>query len=145
MFDKEKFARMLMLAVGDRSLNEYGRMTGISAAHISRLTRGKLDAPPNPQTIKQLTQFAQNGVTYEDMMIVAGHIEPEWVGGPGGIDTAKITRSPRLDVSAITDEEAELISFIRRSWSKLTPEQRKKKLELAKISLRIMDEVDKQK
>ncbi len=144
MFDKHKFGRLLMKAVGDRSLNEYGRLTGISAAHISRLTRGLLDAPPNPQTIKQLAAYAANGVTYEEMMVTAGHLNPDWQPGPAGLDTRPVRRPPKVDVRDISDEEAELIAFIRRSWSRLTPDQRKKKLELAKISLRVLDEVDRE-
>ncbi|TCL76879.1 hypothetical protein EDC14_1001164 [Hydrogenispora ethanolica] len=143
MFDKEKFAALLIRAQGDRSLNEYARQTGISSAHISRLSRALLDAPPNPQTIKQLADQAHNGVTYDEMMVVAGHLTPDWLPSYSRLDTGKIPHTARYDISSITDEEAELISFIRRSWSKLTPEQRKKKLELAKISLRIIDEVER--
>ena len=103
MFDKKRFAKLLTQAVGDRSLNEYGRITGISAAHISRLTRAILEAPPNPQTIKQLTQFAENGVTYEDMMLAAGHIQPDWLPGINGMDPDDIGNTPRIDISNITD------------------------------------------
>ncbi len=143
MFDKERFAALLVRAQGDRSLNEYARQTGISSAHISRLSRALLDAPPNPQTIKQLSDQAYNGVTYEEMMVVAGHLTPDWLPGPNRLDSGRIPNAPRYNISDITDEEAELISFMRRSWSKLTPDQRKKKLELAKISLRILDEVER--
>ncbi len=141
MFDKERFAKLLIKAQGDRSLNEYARQTGISSAHISRLSRGLLETPPNPQTIKQLADYA-HGVTYEEMMVVAGHLDPTWQPGPSALD-GRIPEVPRYEIRTINDEEAELIAFVRRSWSKLTPEQRQKKLELAKISLRILDEVDK--
>ena len=38
-FDKKKFAEQLEQAKGNRSINEYARECGISAAHISRLLR----------------------------------------------------------------------------------------------------------
>jgi transcriptional regulator with XRE-family HTH domain len=74
MFKKQEFARLLELAKGDRSINEYARECGVSSAHISRLLRCLLDTPPNPETIKKFAQKAANGVTYEDLMKAAGHI-----------------------------------------------------------------------
>ncbi|ADQ06470.1 immunity repressor protein (phage-related protein) [Caldicellulosiruptor hydrothermalis 108] len=74
MFDKKEFARLLELAKGDRSINEYAKECGVSSAHISRLLRCLLDTPPNPETIKKIASKAKNGVTYEDLMKAAGHI-----------------------------------------------------------------------
>lgn len=73
-FDKELFADLLKKAKGDRSINQYALHSGVSAAHISRLMRGLLDTPPNPDTIKLLSEKAYNGVTYEDLMAAAGHV-----------------------------------------------------------------------
>jgi transcriptional regulator with XRE-family HTH domain len=75
MFSKEKFASLVNMAIGERSLNEYARQTGVSAAHISRLSRALLDTPPNPQTIKKLADFASNNVSYHDLMSAAGYLE----------------------------------------------------------------------
>lgn len=74
-FNKEKFAELLLLAKGsERSINQYGLHSDISPAHISRLLRGKLNAPPSPDTIKKLADKAHNGVTYEELMKAAGHL-----------------------------------------------------------------------
>lgn len=72
-FDKDEFARLLNLAKGDRSINQYGLHSGVSAAHISRLMRGLLNTPPNPDTIKRLVNKAYNDVSYRELMQVAGH------------------------------------------------------------------------
>lgn len=74
MFDKNKFAMLLKRARGaERSINQYAMDSGISSAHISRLIRGLLDAPPTPQTIEKLAEFAYGGVTYEQFMEAAGY------------------------------------------------------------------------
>lgn len=76
-FDKSLFAHLLKKAMGNRSINKYASDSDVTAAHISRLLREKIDTPPNPGTIKKLADVAQNNVTYEDIMAAAGHILPE--------------------------------------------------------------------
>ncbi len=73
-FNKTVFAELLTNAVGNRSINQFERDSGVSAAHISRLTRSLVNTPPSPQTIEKLASKAQNGVTYEDLMRAAGHL-----------------------------------------------------------------------
>lgn len=74
IFDKDKFAQLLDLAKGDRSINQYSLISGVSAAHISRLLRGLLDTPPSPEIIKKLSDRACNDITYYELMDAAGHI-----------------------------------------------------------------------
>jgi len=73
-FDTEAFSDLLQKAKGNRSINKYAHEIDISAAHISRLIRGLIDTPPSPETINKFAQGAYNGVTYNDLMIAAGHI-----------------------------------------------------------------------
>lgn len=73
-FDKEKFASLLLQAKGERSINRFGEEVDVSPAHISRLSRGKIDTPPSPETINKLSQGARNDVTYNELMLAAGHI-----------------------------------------------------------------------
>lgn len=74
VFNKEEFARVLKKAIGRRSINDYARVSGISAAHISRFLRSLIDTPPSPQTIRKLSDTAYNSVTYTDMMRVCGYV-----------------------------------------------------------------------
>ncbi|NSW92863.1 MAG: hypothetical protein HPY74_19855 [Firmicutes bacterium] len=74
-FDKKKFAELLEKAKGDRSINQYALHSGISAAHISRLLREMIDTPPNPDTIRKLTEKAYNRITYHELMVAAGHFD----------------------------------------------------------------------
>ncbi len=74
-FNKEEFANLLLKAKGDRSINKYASEVDLSPAHISRLLRQLLDTPPSPETISKLSKLAYNGVTYDNFMIAAGHID----------------------------------------------------------------------
>jgi transcriptional regulator with XRE-family HTH domain len=94
MFDKNKFALLINQAIGERSLNEYARQTGVSAAHISRLSRALLDTPPNPQTIKKLAEFAYNEVSYNSLMNAAGYLDHSSGAAPPG------KQSPDLEIVA---------------------------------------------
>lgn len=80
-FNKKAFAELLRLALGRRSINQYERDSGVSAAHISRLMRELVDTPPSPQTIEKLSSKAHNGITYEDLMKAAGYLCPEPIEG----------------------------------------------------------------
>lgn len=74
-FDLVTFAKLLEKAKGDRSINQYANKIGVSAAHISRLLRRLVNAPPSPKTINKFASGAYNGVTYGELMIAAGHID----------------------------------------------------------------------
>lgn len=73
-FNKEEFAILLDRAKGDRSINQYANETGVSAAHISRFLRQMIASPPTPETISKFAAKAHNEVTYQDLMIAAGHL-----------------------------------------------------------------------
>ncbi|TVX92247.1 S24 family peptidase [Paenibacillus agilis] len=72
-FDKVRFAELLKLAMGNRSLNKYAEASGVSNAHVSRLQRGLLEKAPEAETIKKLAEAAHNEVTYAMLMEAAGH------------------------------------------------------------------------
>lgn len=74
-FNKEQFAKLLEKAKGNRSINKYASDANVSPAHISRLLRQLLDAPPSPEIISKLSQAAFNEVTYDNLMTAAGHID----------------------------------------------------------------------
>ena len=66
---------VLKRAKGDRSDREYARESGVSQTLISRVLKG--DYIPGASTIQKLTSKQarpQGGVTYEEMMDAAGHL-----------------------------------------------------------------------
>ncbi|NPV27089.1 MAG: hypothetical protein HPY81_06495 [Firmicutes bacterium] len=74
-FNKFEFARLLNIAKGQRSINQYGLQSEVDPGYISRLLRGLVDSPPLPPTIKKLADKAHNEITYEDLMVAAGYLE----------------------------------------------------------------------
>lgn len=75
MFDKSQFAELLLAAKGSRSLRNYAKLSDISAAHLSRLSRALVDSPPTPDTLRKLAVHAENGVILKDMMHVCGYYD----------------------------------------------------------------------
>lgn len=78
VFNKTEFAALLEKAKGKRSINKYANETGVSAAHISRFLREMIEAPPTPETISKFAAKAYNEVTYQDLMIAAGHLAEQY-------------------------------------------------------------------
>lgn len=75
MFDVDKFSEILDIAKGGRDKKTYAEDSGVSRATISNSINKKLKNPPSPEILKRLAAAAHNGVTYEDLMRAAGHIQ----------------------------------------------------------------------
>ena len=71
---------LLKRSRGDRSLNRFAADCGVDAGHMSRILHGKMINPPVPGTLKKIAESALNGVTYEDLMAAAGHLESRFRG-----------------------------------------------------------------
>jgi len=78
MSQYKELIRLLKVAKGDRSLNRFAEEAGIDAGHLSRVMRGIMVNPPSPETLKKISDNAHNGVTYEELMIAAGHLEKKF-------------------------------------------------------------------
>lgn len=76
-FDKELFAELLKKAIGARTAYRYSQEVDVSRGHISLLLRKESEWPPTANTIKKLSSKADNNITYEQLMIAAGHLESE--------------------------------------------------------------------
>lgn len=73
-FDRERFAKLLERAKGNRSINHYGLQCGVNPGYISRLMRGLRETPPSADVINKLAAKAHNGVTVEALMEAAGYL-----------------------------------------------------------------------
>ena len=76
-FNKEKFAAILSLAKGDRSINKFGNDAGVDPGYISRLLRGLVKNAPGAIIIKKLADVAWNGVSIQDLLGAAGYINSD--------------------------------------------------------------------
>lgn len=82
-FVANNYARLIELlnkSKGNRSLNKFAEDCGIDAGHLSRIMRGIMINPPTPDTLKKIADKAHNKVTYEELMIAAGHLQKKFVG-----------------------------------------------------------------
>lgn len=84
MFDAQKFSDLLTEVQGNRSLNEFARNSGVSAAYISKLKNKVKKTAPSPIIIRKLAsksgRFSStlgDSVYYTAMMASAGHITSE--------------------------------------------------------------------
>lgn len=75
-FDKERLSQLLQRAQGSRTREKYANDAGISLTYVSELIKMKKDGPPGPDTLKKLSDAAQRGVTYFELMVAAGHLPP---------------------------------------------------------------------
>ena len=115
-FDKEKFAKLLDLAIGERSLNQYALNCSISSAHISRLKRGLLDTPPHPEVIEKMANASQGRVTYQEFMDAAGYIDDD------ALKDIRMASYNGVDIDGLSDKEIEeikqFVEFVRNKNKK---------------------------
>ena len=65
--------RLIKLAQGDRSQNDYAFNAAISSAAITRILSG--DRRPTPEILRKLASHAHNGVSYYDLMRACGYLD----------------------------------------------------------------------
>ena len=74
MFDKEKFAKLLIEARGERTNADYAKDSGISRGYISGYVNKNIDNPPSPEILRKLALKAAKDISYEDLMEAAGYL-----------------------------------------------------------------------
>jgi len=112
-FDKEKFAQLLDLAIGERSLNQYALNCGISSAHISRLNRCLLDTPPHPEVLEKMANASQGRVSYQEFMDAAGYLEDNQTN----LKDIRMASNNGVDLDGLSEEDIkqvnDFVEFIR--------------------------------
>lgn len=72
-FDRKTFANVLRRAIGGRTQREFAQKCGVNHSYLSRLLNEKLDSRPLPRTLKKIAPFAENHVSYRDLLCAAGY------------------------------------------------------------------------
>ena len=57
-FDSKSFAELVVKAIGNRTKTQFSEDTGLSLYYISRLSNGKIDKAPRPNTISIIAAVA---------------------------------------------------------------------------------------
>lgn len=73
MFQKSLFREQLKTMIGNQTSQEFSDNTGISRTYISKYLNMRLDIPPKPQILKKMST---DTVTYEDLMVSCGYLQP---------------------------------------------------------------------
>jgi len=60
-YDYKELSRVLKLAQGEMSQNQFARVSGVQSASLTRIHQGKFR--PEPKSIRKLARKARNGVT----------------------------------------------------------------------------------
>jgi len=76
MFDKERFAQLLIHAKGEHhSLNKFSWGCDISPSHLSRYIRKVLPNPPKSETLKKIASNSEGRVSYEELLLTCGVVD----------------------------------------------------------------------
>lgn len=67
----ERLIELLLLAQGERTLNNYARQAGVDPGNYSRILKGQ---KTRPDILEKLASRAHNGVTYERLLMAAGYL-----------------------------------------------------------------------
>lgn len=73
-FDRDKFAELLIMAIGDRTASAFAAEANISRNQVSLWLRKKTNFKPKMSTLKNLANFAQNNVSYVEFLDACGYI-----------------------------------------------------------------------
>lgn len=73
-FDKEKLVSLIQAALESvRTQKDFSMMSGLSLSHLSRLSNGNFDSPPNKTTLRKIANCAGGNVAYEELLEAAGY------------------------------------------------------------------------
>ncbi len=97
----ETLNKLIKLAQGERTQNQFALHCGISSAAITRVLQGKNN--PSPEFLQKIASKAYNGVTFEDLM--AARISP-YIDIPFFKSNNKSTQN-----TSPTEEERELLAL----------------------------------
>lgn len=120
MFNKLKFADLLLKAIGDRTASAYAEITGVNRTYISKLLNEKLDNPPGPDILNKLASAAHGGVTYEELMNAAGYLPKTYtntVEYPDHKD--EIEYDENGNVISVTTYVTDIVEFTKRYEEKM--------------------------
>jgi len=71
-FDKHKWAEVIKQCIGDRSMNEFARISGVNKASISYFVNEKQDKKPTYETVEKICN-ASPLVPEKEIFEAAGH------------------------------------------------------------------------
>jgi hypothetical protein len=76
LFNKEKFSELLIKIVKTYDTKtEFSKVSNTDRTYISKFIRMNLNNPPSPSILKRIAEHSNGITTYEELMMICGHIE----------------------------------------------------------------------
>lgn len=75
MYNQDELINILKESIGEKSLNEFARTSGVDSAYISRIINKIRTTPPSPKILEKIAQSSHGITTYEELMQICGYSE----------------------------------------------------------------------
>lgn len=72
-FDKKRFSKLLLEAIGDISIIEFAGLSGVNRTYLSKYINKRLETPPSPHILKEISE-ASIGVNYYELLEASGYV-----------------------------------------------------------------------
>lgn len=72
MFNKKLFKTLLEKAIGNKTITQFAKESGVNRTSISNYLNLNLDNPPNPDILERIANNTED-ITYEEFMAAAGY------------------------------------------------------------------------
>lgn len=75
MFNKEKFSEILLNIVNQyESISDFANTSKVGRSYLSKYINEKISSPPSPKVLNKIANYSKGLITYEELMIICGHI-----------------------------------------------------------------------
>lgn len=110
MFNKEKFSEILLNIVNQyESISDFANTSKVGRSYLSKYINGKISSPPSPKVLNKIANYSKGLITYEELMIICGHIN----------STASI-HNINLDILKIlNDEKTKIYKSLNKNDQKI--------------------------
>ncbi|MCI9015774.1 MAG: helix-turn-helix transcriptional regulator [Clostridia bacterium] len=75
MYNQDKLINILKTSIGEKSLNEFARTSGVDAAYISRIINKVRTTPPSPKILERIANASHGIADYQELMQICGYTE----------------------------------------------------------------------
>lgn len=120
-FDQTTFSKLLANAIGSRRKKDFASLIGISAEHLSRIINQKYSTPPSIDTLKKIATYADNNVTYQELLEACGYISEKDALSDFTLPIESVTSSRFVKATLLTALESLGISWEIANEAENTP------------------------
>ena len=99
MFNKEKFSEILLNIVNQyESISDFANTSSVGRSYLSKYINRKISSPPSPKVLTKIANHSKGLITYEELMIICGHINNTASIHNINLDILKILNSEKTKI-----------------------------------------------